>query len=313
MNGETNSLRRSFIQQEEARDDTHHREGHEFKDNHRFHRSLQEDDKTKKKKTVHCRYVRGDIHYIDGGTEDFDACEDGNTLFDLPPEFLDGVDRRHDLHSGRTRLDIKGAHKRSTRLTNETDHIEATGTTHPRVILRDSSIRALSTKTSNEIITSTGTKSLIIVRVTSRDSTVTLSSAELSESTFGNGVSLATQVHRCSNGKLQFVPATGTNIQGGVGELYLDEPTINIAPKNLQTALREDFVEHFGSEDNFDLIAFCLPKGTGSPDRGWIAYAYRDTKFSYYNDEWGGSLTSRMHEIGHCMVSFSSLSYILLL
>ena len=273
-----------------------------------LHRSLQEEKE--EEEVVHCRYVQGDVHYQDGGTEAFDACEDGNTLFDLAPEFLNGMNR-HDLHSGKTRLKIKRAHKRSTRLTNETDHIEATaGVAQPLVSVEDSSTRALSTyKTSNQVITTTGTKKLIIVRVTSRDSQVTLSRQELSKSTFGNGVSFATQMHRCSNGKLEFVPATGTHIEEGVGELYLDEPTINVPTKNLQTALRQAFEDRFGTEDQFDFICYTLPKGTGSPDRGWIAYAYRDTKFSYYNDEWGGSLTSRMHEIGHCMVRKKGLCH----
>lgn len=141
-----------------------------------------------------------------------------------------------------------------------------------------------------------------MVRVTSLDSQVAVSQEEISESTFGKGVSLATQMNRCPNGKLEFVPAQGANIQDGVGELQLNENTINVPPKNLQTALREAFADRFGAEDEHDLIAFCLPEGTADSGREWIAYAYRDTKFSYYLNEWCASLMSKMHEIGHNMV-----------
>ena len=63
--------------------------------------------------------------------------------------------------------------------------------------------------------------------------------------------------------------------------------------------MRQQFIEKFGAEDLYDHIVYCMPKDTGEAGRSWIAYAYRDTPFSYYNDDWCGSLTSKMHEIGH--------------
>jgi len=238
-------------------------------------RAVEDDDK------IDCRYVRGDIRYEDGTTEPFDACEDGNTLYDLSPEFLDGIDRLHDLHSGKTRLEIQGAREIGTPDITETDRIESTAGTETKVILHaGTSTRGLSSVTNNEVITTTGPKTLLIVRVTSLDSNVSLSSEELSESAFGHGVSLATQMHRCSNGKIEFYPAVGAGINGGVGELKLESNTIGVQSKNLQTALREAFVENFGEEDQYDFIAYCLPAKTGDPERSWIAYAFRDTKFS---------------------------------
>ena len=63
--------------------------------------------------------------------------------------------------------------------------------------------------------------------------------------------------------------------------------------------LRTQFIQTFGSEANFDHILFCLPEGTISEGKNWIAYAYRYTKFSFFNDDWCGSITSKMHEVGH--------------
>jgi hypothetical protein len=44
---------------------------------------------------------------------------------------------------------------------------------------------------------------------------------------------------------------------------------------------------------------YCLPLGTGDVSDNWIAYAYTDTPYSYYNDKWCGSLTTKIHEVGH--------------
>jgi hypothetical protein len=147
--------------------------------------------------------------------------------------------------------------------------------------------------------TAMGNLTVIAVRVTSNDAEVSLSREELSNSMgFGSSasnVTLASQLNACSAGALTLVPG----IEGGVGELVIPVNTRGVPTKNLETLLRNEFVLTFGSEDDFDHILFCMPNGTSTQLNNWIAYAYRDTKFSYYNDVWCNSLTSRMHEMGH--------------
>ena len=87
-------------------------------------RSLRMDDNDEGT-TIHCRYVRGDIRYENGETKDFDACDDGETLFDIAPEILSDINRTNDLHSGRTQLQIQGARKHSTADISSFDQIQA--------------------------------------------------------------------------------------------------------------------------------------------------------------------------------------------
>ena len=72
--------------------------------------------------------------------------------------------------------------------------------------------------TSNRRHLTTGTKTVLVVRVVSNDSSTTASANQLSDSVFGtNGdlVNLKTQYAACSHNQLQFQPATGTGIANG--------------------------------------------------------------------------------------------------
>jgi len=72
--------------------------------------------------------------------------------------------------------------------------------------------------TSNRRRLTTGTKTVLVVRVVATDSSTTASAAQLSDSVFGtNGdlVNLKTQYAACSHNQLQFQPATGTGITNG--------------------------------------------------------------------------------------------------
>ena len=72
--------------------------------------------------------------------------------------------------------------------------------------------------TSNRRRLTTGTKTVLVVRVVANDSSTTASADQLSDSVFGtNGdlVNLKTQYAACSHNQLQFQPATGTGITNG--------------------------------------------------------------------------------------------------
>ena len=72
--------------------------------------------------------------------------------------------------------------------------------------------------TSNRRRLTTGTKTVLVVRVVANDSSTTASAYQLSDSVFGtNGdlVNLKTQYAACSHNQLQFQPATGTGIANG--------------------------------------------------------------------------------------------------
>ena len=72
--------------------------------------------------------------------------------------------------------------------------------------------------TSNRRRLTTGTKTVLVVRVVANDSSTTASADQLSDSVFGtNGdlVNLKTQYAACSHNQLLFQPATGTGIANG--------------------------------------------------------------------------------------------------
>jgi hypothetical protein len=212
---------------------------------------------------------------------------------------------RAELHSGRTQVRIVPATLQSSLNVDEPNEIVLTPTSQVTVH------NGFLVQRKIEQQRAMGTVTVIAVRVTSNDANVSLSAMELSASMgFGHqtNVTLASQLNACSAGQLALNPG----VKGGVGELTIDVDTRGVNTKNLEMLMRTEFTQKFGSEDDYDHILFCMPNGTNAQLNNWIAYAYRETKFSYYNDFWCGSLTSRMHEIGHNWVRLANIPYFIL-
>ena len=139
----------------------------------------------------------------------------------------------------------------------------------------------------------TGTRTTLIVRVTSPSESITESAAVLANAAFGTGgqqYSMSAQFNSCSAGKLNFVPASGFNIiSNGVMELLLNEPIAGQNIFNLENPMTIAVKTLLGISDlnsEFSNVIFCMPYGTtfragGSKD--WLAYAYVPGHFSYYN------------------------------
>ena len=138
----------------------------------------------------------------------------------------------------------------------------------------------------------TGTRTVLIVRVSSSNESVVDSAANLTNAAFGIGgqnYSMSSQYSSCSAGKLNFVPASGFRpITNGVIELLFNatfagadissfENPITIAVKTLLNISDLDTA--------FSNVIFCVPFGTLSDgEADWIAYGYTPGEFSYYND-----------------------------
>lgn len=241
---------------------------------------------------VECIYHQSDVQSQDGQSLRFDVCQVEGQFYSLPDNLLDPY--KVELESGRTRIHIEPATLQSSEHVSQSNEILLTPTS--RVTVHND---FFAHRNIVQQQTAMGNLTVIAVRVISNDAEVSLSREELSNSMgFGSSasnVTLASQLNACSAGALTLVPG----IEGGVGELVIPVNTRGVPTKNLETLLRNEFVLTFGSEDDFDHILFCMPNGTSTQLNNWIAYAYRDTKFSYYNDVWCNSLTSRMHEMGH--------------
>ena len=138
----------------------------------------------------------------------------------------------------------------------------------------------------------TGTRTTLIVRVSSPTESVVVSAANLANAAFGIGgqqLSFAAQYNSCSAGKLNFVPASGfTLITNGVMELLLNSTFVgeNISDlENPMTIAVKTVLNVLDLNSAFSHVIFCVPSGTfSSGQNDWVAYAYTPGEFSYYND-----------------------------
>jgi hypothetical protein len=139
----------------------------------------------------------------------------------------------------------------------------------------------------------TGTKTLLVVRVSSNDSEVGFSTAELKDLTFNDSdVSTKSQMNNCSFGQLLLEPA-----YGGILDVDINMNTTGNVRSLVVAAATEAARQKLGIERLYqaaDLILLCIPPGTG----GWAAVAGTNHWLSVYNDKICGYLSVTMHEIG---------------
>jgi hypothetical protein len=146
-------------------------------------------------------------------------------------------------------------------------------------------------------LAATGTRTVLVVRVTSLFSAQFISSAENANTTFGvEGLqnSMARQFKSYSANKLNFVAASGHgSIKNGVMDLVLD---VSVNGKNifaLENSMTTAVQDALGVTDlklMYSNVLFCTLHGTTFYTNGpadWLGYAYNPGQFSYYkNGKW---------------------------
>ena len=147
----------------------------------------------------------------------------------------------------------------------------------------------------------TGSKSVLVVRIKSSvdGAETTPSVAQLKDDVFNDEVCLATQYKRCSHNKLNFVPATGKDVNGGVVTITIDSAVKGQDETAVRNAAMSKAAEHFGIfnlQDEFEHVMMCIPPGTKD---NWIAYGFIDSWLTVYNDRWCSMVSAQMHELGH--------------
>jgi hypothetical protein len=148
---------------------------------------------------------------------------------------------------------------------------------------------------------SRGTSSVLLVRVTATDGSVSLNANTMSDRVFGSSGTARSTFSDCSFGKLQLEPAKGPSVVDGVVELLVD---MNIQGKtigSLENTLSTALTNEIGSVSHFDHVAFCVPAGTVLSGSNWLAYAYVGNQRSVFNNEQCGYLSTIVHEFGHNM------------
>jgi hypothetical protein len=145
-----------------------------------------------------------------------------------------------------------------------------------------------------------GKRSILVLRVTVRDSEPEFSAEEFRERIFGyDGLTLQSQYNKCSAGKLLFEPAS---IGSGVLEVSLPDNIISdfassAALSNAAQTAAAEFLNlppdiHISALS--DHVMICLPPGTGD----WVAAAAMNHWRSVYNNKFCGMISASMHEIG---------------
>jgi len=150
---------------------------------------------------------------------------------------------------------------------------------------------------------STGTLNTLVIRVIdSNGIEPTSSTDQLIDDVFADAISLKTQMEACSYNKLRIEPFHGTTptnhtIQNGVVDIQMDfDITSNTS--GVDNAALRAAKDTLGDLDDpmFDLVMICMPPG---PANDFLAFAFNNSKYSFYNDEWCGYVDAQMHEVGH--------------
>uniref|UniRef100_A0A7S3VCI6 Peptidase M11 gametolysin domain-containing protein n=1 Tax=Chaetoceros debilis TaxID=122233 RepID=A0A7S3VCI6_9STRA len=150
-----------------------------------------------------------------------------------------------------------------------------------------------------------GTKTILVVRVVASNAQTTASQAELSDSVFGTSgdtITLSERYKSCSHGKLTFNAATGSNISAGTTQVTVSSSTTDgddTMGNDITLALNALF--GVSSPDQIaDHVMYCFPKNTIAD--GGIAYASFGGWISVYDDDWCTYPSVGVHEIGHNLV-----------
>lgn len=137
-----------------------------------------------------------------------------------------------------------------------------------------------------------GTKTMAIVRISTRDATPKDDADTLRIGLFSpDMVNLKTQYSNCSFGQLEWVLAPV-----GVVEVFVDQPVSDFSSGAALVAAAQDTMKAkmgiTNAADLGDKVLMCLPPGTGS----WVASSGVNHWRAQFNNDWCLSLTATMHE-----------------
>jgi hypothetical protein len=149
-------------------------------------------------------------------------------------------------------------------------------------------------------------KRVLVLRVAAQDGATTVTEAQLSDDIFGtNGdqMTFKSQYNMCSDGKLQFEPATANTQVGFDGVFTVNLPNLRVSDFHHRT-LAGIVVDQASVDldapqlvpNIADHIVICLPPGTKSET--WYAEAIVNSWRSHFNDDVCRYPSILMHEIG---------------
>lgn len=143
-----------------------------------------------------------------------------------------------------------------------------------------------------------GTKSVLVLRISANDASPTFSASQYYNYIFNNSQpdtapSLSSQYSRLSFGQLNFVPT-----QYGVMEVPVNINAYGAASSNIRDAAITYVIAQYGVSSLTQLadhVIFCLPSGTGN----WAGSSPVMSWRIVMNNDWCGYISGFMHEMGH--------------
>lgn len=177
------------------------------------------------------------------------TCEvDGRMFFiNRSYSFLKGMGAK----SGHTRLQVSNAF-RVPGTSDAPPTLNIASDVVPEIRMDDSNAR-------RELLSTTGTFSTLVVRVSSNDGQPSRSAATFSADVFTDSLNFAKVMSDCSAAKATFVKATGTDIVDGVTELSISMNTAGVSSYTVEDAAVVALSGKFSSLSPFDTIILILP------------------------------------------------------
>ena len=153
----------------------------------------------------------------------------------------------------------------------------------------------------------TGTRSIVIFRITTPDASPTYSAARIADAFFGidgDSNNMRGRFAACSMNKLIFNPGTGNGFVNGVQELSIINNARGTNVHSLVNSITNAIIIKFRSSlrHAYTHVVYALPRGTtydvGGSDK-WLAFAYINSYLSVYNDNNIMYISNQVHETGH--------------
>lgn len=246
---------------------------------------------------LECTYFEGRWH-TNSTDRTVHYCRlDSERNYELPDSF--GTDLTQ-FESGSTRLKLT-----SLSPNDETGKLDVVGWAPSFQVVESPQYYYSDERVANiQVKRTAGSRSILVVRVSSADAgSPSFTRDQLSANLFGDNQnpyrnSLQLQFDQCSQGQLQFYPASfGGDDTTGVFDLTIDQ---NLADRQFdfqaQQWFLQSFSDKFGNLAQYDHVLFCLPRGMAGE---FIAFAVLNNNLSFYSDPWCGMMSATMHELGH--------------
>eukprot|EP00532_Pseudo-nitzschia_australis_P011727 CAMPEP_0168209662 /NCGR_PEP_ID=MMETSP0140_2-20121125/2746_1 /TAXON_ID=44445 /ORGANISM="Pseudo-nitzschia australis, Strain 10249 10 AB" /LENGTH=734 /DNA_ID=CAMNT_0008136191 /DNA_START=438 /DNA_END=2638 /DNA_ORIENTATION=- len=253
---------------------------------------------------ISCRLFMEEVMYNDGSSQEDWVCELPQEEFSklglqyIKIDRLDAVIPTKDVKSGESILIM-------SRAIVDTEDSKMYIPSNAIIEVHNQSVEDAVSKLTRNLAEKTGTLNTLVVRFVDRNGVAPNATIKkLENDFFDDDGCLKSQYEACSYGKLKIQPFSGTTqtgvtIEHGVVEVHIDLDVSTSTIDDLKQKGHLATGTTLGDlmfNNTYDLVAYVFPPGCVGT---WIASAYTNGKFSFYNNEAGSGVAFQVHEVGH--------------